>query len=358
MRPEEHPNRADGGVPRWPALTLDELADALASPTRARALLAWLYAQRPLPERLPAAVDGIARPVWQRFVADHQWRAPVVRERRRAADGTTKYAFDLGDAVVEAVRIPTRGRSAVCLSSQAGCTRRCVFCATQTLGFQRNLEAHEIVLQFLAARAEEDAVAPVRNVVFMGMGEPMDNLDAVLRAVRVLTQSPAPELRWQSVTVSTAGVLPGMRRFLAECPASLALSLNATTDALRARLMPHGRVWPIAALLALLREDAVTSPRRVHFIEYVLFAGLNDGDADADRLVALLADVRARINLIPHNPFPGSELAAPAPERVLAFQARIRARGRRCYVRWPRGRDIAAACGQLALTTTPPRPGW
>jgi 23S rRNA (adenine2503-C2)-methyltransferase len=179
------------------------------------------------------------------------------------------------------------------------------------------------------------------------MGEPMDNLDEVLRAVRVLTQRPAPQLRAQSVTVSTSGVLPGMRRFLRESAASLALSLNATTDDLRSRLMPHGRVWPIADLLGLLRADAARRPQRECFVEYVLFAGLNDALADADRLVALLDGVGARINLIPHNPFPGSELRAPPADRVRAFHARIAAEGRRAFVRWPRGRDIAAACGQL-----------
>ncbi len=207
-----------------------------------------------------------------------------------------------------------------------------------------------MVMQVLVARAEADVAAPVRNVVFMGMGEPMDNLDEVLRAVAVLTQSPAPELKRQSVTVSTAGVLPGMRRFLAECSASLALSLNATTDEVRTRLMPHGRAWPIAALLDLLRADADANPGRLHFIEYVLFDGLNDGDDDADRLVRLLDGVRSRVNLIPHNPFPGSAYRAPSAARVLAFQERIVGQGRRCHVRWPRGSEIAAACGQLALS--------
>src|SRR5207302_8062497 len=134
-------------------------------------------------------------------------------------------------ATVETVRIPSRGRHTVCISSQAGCTRRCVFCATQTLGFKRHLSAEEMIFQFMVAKG--------RNVVFMGMGEPMDNLDAVLRAVEVLTQSPLPQLRARSVTVSTSGVLPGMQRFLAESKASLALSLNATTDQTRALLMPH-----------------------------------------------------------------------------------------------------------------------
>jgi 23S rRNA (adenine2503-C2)-methyltransferase len=190
------------------------------------------------------------------------------------------------------------------------------------------------------------------------MGEPMDNLDQVLRAVTVLTQPPL-QLRAQRVTVSTSGVLPGMRRFLAESSASLALSLNATTDETRRQLMPQTRMWPIAALLGALRDDARRAPARVHFIEYVLFAGVNDTDADADRLVALLDGIAARVNLIPHNPHPGSPLAPPSPERLLAFQRRVAGQGVRCLVRWPRGRAIAAACGQLALAApaaVTPRP--
>lgn len=335
--------------PRFPALDLDELATALGGATRARGVVRWLYAERPVPARLPDAVPGVATAAWRAFAGAADWRPPRVVGRRASADGTTKYALDFDGTTVETVRIPSTGRSTVCVSSQAGCTRRCVFCATQTLGFVRQLRADEMVGQFLVARAEAPTAAPARNVVFMGMGEPMDNLDEVLRAVRVLTQGPAPQLRARSVTVSTSGVLPGMARFLRESDASLALSLNATTDATRAALMPHDRVWPIAALLDLLREDARARPRRLTFVEYVLFAGVNDTDADADRLAALLDGIPARVNVIPHNPFPGSTLAAPSAARMLAFQARLVARGRRCMVRRPRGREIAAACGQLVL---------
>jgi 23S rRNA (adenine2503-C2)-methyltransferase len=338
---------------RLPGLTVDELGAELGSTARARGVLRWLYAQPAVPVALPARIAGVSERAWADFVGRVEWAPPTVVERRRSADGTAKYALGFADAIVETVRIPARGRSTVCVSSQAGCTRRCVFCATQTLGFRCHLTADEMVAQFLVARAEADADAPARNVVFMGMGEPMDNLDEVLRAVRVLTQAPAPQLRAQSVTVSTSGVLPGMRRFLRECPASLALSLNATTDETRARLMPHTRTWPIDQLLGLLRADAPRNPRRLHFIEYVLFDGVNDSDADADRLVRLLDGVPARINLIPHNPVFGSDLRAPSPARLLAFQARVVAQDRVCLVRWPRGREIAAACGQLVLATSP-----
>ena len=332
---------------RLPALFVDELAVALRSRARALAALRWLHAARPVPAELPARVDGVGGRAWDALRAAVEWRPPAVVARQGSPDGTTKYALAFGATTVETVRIPGPGRSTVCVSSQAGCTRRCTFCATATLGFERQLGADEIVHQVMLARAEGPAAPPVTNVVFMGMGEPMDNLDAVLRAVRVLAQAPAPQLRVPAITVSTAGVLPGIRRFLRECPASLALSLNATDDETRARLMPHGRTWPIADLVATLRDDAVRHPRRVHFIEYVLLEGVNDTDRDAARLVVLLAGVRARVNLIAHNPFAESPFRTPSVARVLAFQARVAAGGVRCFVRWPRGREIAAACGQL-----------
>jgi len=182
---------------------------------------------------------------------------------------------------VETVLIPGPGRSTVCVSSQSGCTRHCQFCATATLGFTRPLAAGEIVLQYLVARAAAPREDPARNVVFMGMGEPMDNLDAVLAAVNRLTDEGAPRLSAANVTVSTSGVVPGMERFLRECPAHLALSLNATTDAQRERLMPHNKVWPIAALLDTLRVDHGRGSGRRYFIEYVLWEGVNDSDADS-----------------------------------------------------------------------------
>jgi 23S rRNA (adenine2503-C2)-methyltransferase len=332
-----------------PGLTLTELATALKSRQRALEVLKWLSTQRAFDGSLPDEVPGVSHRVWQPFRATHRFAKVLVRERSTSVDGTTKYALDVDGAVVETVRIPARGRSTICVSSQAGCTRKCVFCATKELGFIRHLKAEEMVAQYLLARAEAPADHPARNVVFMGMGEPMDNLDEVLRAVEVLTQSPFPQLRQQSVTVSTSGVLPGMARFLKESKASLALSLNATTDEVRTRVMPQNKAWPIDALMAVLRDAAKVDPERLTFIEYVLFKDVNDTDADADRLVELLRAVPSRVNLIPYNPFPGTGLETPSEARVMAFHARVMAQGQRCMVRWPRGREIAAACGQLVL---------
>lgn len=337
----------------FPALTLDELTTQLGSRTRAVETLKWVCAQKTFTPELPESIPGVSHRIWAPFAKRHHQVVPKVTERQESPDGTVKYAFDLAGTSVETVRIPARGRSTICISSQAGCTRRCTFCATKELGFLRQLKAEEMIAQYLWARAEAPAAQPATNVVFMGMGEPMDNLDEVLHAVEVLTQSPAPQLRQASVTVSTSGVLPGLKRFLAESNASLALSLNATTDEVRAQIMPQTKIWPIASLLDALREDAARRQnRRSYFIEYVLFGGLNDTDADADRLVELLKDIPSRVNLIPYNPFPGTGLETPTVERVTQFHRRVVDQGLLTLVRWPRGREIAAACGQLVLSSS------
>lgn len=330
-------------------LTLDELTLELKSRTRAIEVLKWLYAQPSVPSVLPGVIAGVSHKVWGPFVERTPVACPRVTERQEAEDGTTKYALEFDGTSVETVRIPAKGRSTVCISSQAGCTRKCVFCATKELGFIRQLKAEEMVAQFMVARAEAPAAQPAKNVVFMGMGEPMDNLDEVLRAVEVLTQSPVPQLRAEAVTVSTSGVVPGMQRFLTESKGSLALSLNATTDETRTRLMPQNKIWPIDAMMQVLRDAALVSPKRHTFVEYVLFDGVNDSDADADRLVALLQGIPSRVNVIPYNPYPGTGLTTPSRERMMAFHARVAAQGQLCLIRWPRGRDIAAACGQLVL---------
>lgn len=329
-------------------LPLADLASLLGSRTRALAARKWLFTTRPLPSTLPPRLAGVRRGAWDALRDAAPLPAWRLAQRQQAPDGTTKLALALGAATVETVLIPSAGRTTVCVSSQAGCTRHCRFCATATLGFSRNLTAGEIVLQYAVARAEAPPDRPARNVVFMGMGEPMDNLDEVLTALKILTEESAPRLSWSHVTVSTSGVLPEMRRFLKESRAHLALSLNATTDEQREGLMPHNRVWPIAALMAALHEDQALGSGRRYFIEYVLWQDVNDTDEDARRLVALLAGLPAHVNLIPHNAFAGSFLRAPSDERVLAFQSLVQAGGVRCLVRWPRGRQIAAACGQLA----------
>ncbi|HEY3446688.1 MAG TPA: 23S rRNA (adenine(2503)-C(2))-methyltransferase RlmN [Myxococcales bacterium] len=330
-------------------LTLAELTGLLDSRARALAALRWLHESEPVPTSLPERIPGVAPEAWAKVREACELSLPRIAVRQAASDGTVKYAFEAAaDAArFESVLIPADGRSTLCVSSQAGCSRRCAFCATARLGLTRNLTAGEIVAQFLLAKSDAPQGSPLRNVVFMGMGEPFDNLDEVLRAVEILTQPPAPSLGASHVTVSTSGVLPGMERFLRECQAHLALSLNATTDAQRAELMPQTRQWPIAELMGLLRRSCEGSDR-LFFVEYVILDGFNDADDDARRLVELLQGIRARVNLIPHNAFEGCGYGPAKRERILAFQKIVHEGGVRCLLRSSRGEDIDAACGQLA----------
>lgn len=336
--------------PTLPGLPFSELTAILGSKSRALAARRWLF-DGPPPTDLPERIPGVAPEPWARLLSQVTLPPWSLGERLASDDGTVKYAVCFGDATVETVLIPARGRSTVCLSSQAGCTRRCRFCATATMDFTRGLSAGEIVLQYAIARSEAPAHAPARNIVFMGMGEPMDNLDNVLAAIERLCEEGEPRLASEHITVSTSGIVPGMRRFLREGRGHLALSLNATNDTLRTKLMPHNKTWPVAELLEVLREDYRAASGRRYFIEYVLFDGINDTDADADALVGLLSGLPTHVNLIPFNPLADLPFAPSPLTRVLAFRKIVHDGGVRCLIRRPRGRDVAAACGQLALTS-------
>lgn len=336
---------AASSSPTLVGLRFPELARRLGSETRAKVAMRWLY-ETGLPDALPESLPGVSQKAWTALRRDVGLPSCSVLAERRAPDGTTKLALQFGEAKVESVLIPGPQRSTVCISSQAGCTRSCAFCATAKLGFSRNLSAAEIVGQYLVTQRLAPVGKPARNVVFMGMGEPLDNLENVLEAVELLIQSPYPALSPAHVTVSTSGVVPAMRKFLTRSRAGLALSLNATTDEVRERVMPHNKLWPIAELMETLRTHANGAEV---FIEYVLFEGINDTEADADRIPELLQGIPARINVIPFNGDGADGFRPPTDEQVTTFQKRVARSGIRTLVRWPRGREIDAACGQLAL---------
>jgi 23S rRNA (adenine2503-C2)-methyltransferase len=329
------------------ALTVADLKEHLGSDTRA---LAFRRAVTVSPlDTLPAKVPGVSEAVLGPLRASLILPQARVVSTLEAEDGTTKWeiAFANGQRA-ESVLIPSKTRATVCVSSQSGCTRACAFCATATIGFRRNLTAGEIVRQYLMARgAAEAAGLEASNVVFMGMGEPLDNLDAVLAASRSLIDV-FPGLSPRRVTVSTSGVVPKMKRFLRESRVSLALSLNASTDEVRTRVMPHNRTWPLASIMGALREAHAERPRR-YFVEYVQLPGVNDSADDASRVAELLRGLDVHVNVIPHNPFPGSPFRAPSREETLRFHGQVKAQGLAGIIRWPRGRDVAGACGQLAL---------
>jgi 23S rRNA (adenine2503-C2)-methyltransferase len=273
--------------------------------------------------------------------------------RAAAADGTVKWRLRAADGVaVEAVLIPhARGRATVCVSSQAGCALGCRFCATGILGPGRDLTTAEIVDQVvLAAREAAGAGRRLTNVVFMGMGEPMQNLGAVLPACEELHDPRGLGLSPRRIAISTVGWVPGiaeLSRF--RLPVRLAVSLHAADDETRGRLMPINARYPVASLLAACRRYSDTTGRRV-VIEYLLLDGVNDAPADARRLAGLLRDGRFHVNLIEYNPTAGPFRASP-PERREAFAAVLAAEGIVPSIRRSRGADIAAACGQLALAS-------
>ena len=312
---------------------------------RAAQILHWLY---------PGRTDDFDRmtnlsAALRRELAD-EFRAPrpACLTRTHAADGTEKYLFGLADGSrIESVLIPSPTRRTLCVSSQAGCGMGCRFCATAALRPARNLTAAEIVGQVWEVRARRPADEAPTNVVFMGMGEPLANYDALLKAVTILTAAWGFALPPRRVTVSTVGLAPQMERLLADTKVNLTVSLGATTDGLRTRLMPVNRRYPLTRLLAACRTAAAGARTRITFA-YTLLDGINDAAADAKRLVSLLHGVRAKVNLIPFNDFPGAPFRPAPRKRMLEFRHLLIARGIHASIRESRGQDVQAACGQLA----------
>ncbi len=284
--------------------------------------------------------------------------------QRSNEDGTRKLRLLTSDGLsLESVLIPNDERGLTqCISSQIGCALTCQFCATAKLGFERNLHAWEIVDQVRQARrllADEAQLdggtwAPrITNLVYMGMGEPLHNFNHVRDSLSILTDPHGTPLAKRRITLSSAGLVPAIQRFVDDGLADdfgLAISLNATIDAVRETIMPINRRWNIDALLEVLRS--VPTKNRPLTFEYVLLAGINDSDSDAKRLIRLIHGLRCHINLIPFNENPHSDFRAPTRERIEGFTAILRRSRTPCYLRQPRGRDIDAACGQLALKKT------
>lgn len=266
----------------------------------------------------------------------------------RSADGTRKLLVALGDGeAIESVIIPAGERVTLCLSSQAGCAMACEFCATALMGLHRNLTAAEILGQIAAARRELEPGEQLTNYVFMGMGEPLANYPRLARALSIMTSPWGMGISPRRVTVSTVGLVPAMERLLAEFPSvNLAVSLHATTDELRDRLAPINKRYPLKRLIDACRGLPIKRRDRVTF-EYVMLAGVNDSSADARRLVRLLGQLKAKVNLIIFNPFPGAPFAPSARAAVEGFQAILRQGNLTATIRESRGQDIAAACGQL-----------
>ena len=289
-------------------------------------------------------------------------RLPEIVSRQVSADGTRKYLLRIaGGHEVEAVYIPEETRGTLCISSQVGCTLTCSFCHTGTQKLVRNLTAAEIVGQVMVARddlgewpvpgAPKDETRLISNVVLMGMGEPLYNFDAVRDAMRVVMDGEGLSLSRRRITLSTSGVVPEIARTAQEIGCLLAVSFHATTDEVRDRLVPINKRWNIKTLLDALREyPRLSNSERITF-EYVMLKDVNDSDADARRLVKLIAGIPAKINLIPFNEWPGAPYERSDWARIEAFSDIVHKAGYASPIRTPRGEDIMAACGQLKSAT-------
>ncbi|KGE04992.1 23S rRNA (adenine(2503)-C(2))-methyltransferase RlmN [Pseudohaliea rubra] len=338
------------GMPRpWLASWFEEIGEKAF---RAQQLLKWMHHEGVTDF---AAMTNLSKALRDRLAAIAEVRPPEVASQSDSTDGTRKWLVRVdGGALVETVLIPDGDRATLCVSSQVGCSLDCKFCSTGKQGFQRNLTAAEIVGQlwlaidsYKAFKAGKDRV--VTNVVFMGMGEPLLNFDNVVAAMNLMMDDFGYGISKRRVTLSTSGVLPALDELHRYTEASLAISLHAPNDALRSRIVPINKRYPVAELLASARRyiDAQSDTKRVVTIEYTLLAGVNDQPEHARELVALLADYPCKVNLIPFNPFPNSGFERPSGNAVSRFWKVLVDAGLRVTVRTTRGDDIDAACGQL-----------
>jgi 23S rRNA (adenine2503-C2)-methyltransferase len=337
-------------------------------PFRARQVMRWVHRNG---ESDFAAMSDLAKPLRESLAAHARVQVPQVVSDRTAADGTRKWLIDVGTSAVETVFIPEATRGTLCISSQAGCTLDCQFCSTGKQGFNRNLTTAEIIGQlWLATKALGAASRPalgaeprgsiggerggeqderrISNVVMMGMGEPLLNYDAVLPALNLMLDDNAYGLSRRRVTVSTSGIVPMIDRLREDCPVALAVSLHASNDALRDRLMPINRKYPLQALLAACRRYLERAPRDFITFEYVMLAGVNDSLDNARELVRLVEDVPCKFNLIPFNPFPRAGFERSGADTIRRFSQYLNEAGIVTTTRKTRGDDIDAACGQLA----------
>ena len=329
-------------------------------PYRGAQIYHALYAERRFAF---AAMTNLPAALRDRLVRIASIELPRIIRTHRSDDGTVRFVLALGPeagepaeeqslqkpATIETVFMPEENRQTICISTQAGCAVDCHFCLTATLGLIRNLTAGEIIGQVLIALDQNrDALKPQTNVVLMGQGEPLLNFEPVLAALRILLDPSAMAISPKHVTLSTSGIVPGIERLACEkIRPKLAISLNASSDAQRNEIMPINRKYPIAELLEACRGYPLR-PWEHLTIEYVLLGGFNDSVDDARRLAKLLANLRVKVNLIPWNPG-DLPYQKPDPARIESFRKILTDKGMKAFVRYSRGQDVMAACGQLAL---------
>ena len=326
------------------------LAARSEKPFRARQLMQWIY-QRSVDDF--DEMTDLSKSLRARLKADAEIVPPKVQARHDSNDGCVKWLFTSGAGqAVETVFIPEADRGTLCISSQVGCALDCAFCATGAQGFNRNLTSAEIIGQVRHAIRElprrDNGEPAITNVVFMGMGEPLANYRNVVPVLELLVSDWSYGMSRRRVTVSTSGIVPHIDKLADDCNVALAVSLHAPNDELRNQIVPINKLHPISTLLDACWEYAAKRSNRFITFEYVMLRGVNDSLTHANQLVTLLKNKPAKINLIPFNPFPGTEFKRSSAETIRAFQDRLRSRGLVATTRRTRGDDIDAACGQLA----------
>lgn len=339
---------SEHGLPNLRDMTLEEIEGFIAAggkeKYRARQIMKWLYRQgavsfdemTDLAKDLRIALTGLAR-IGQ----------PDVEAIQTSSDTTKKILFRLEDGLfIESVLIPGKNHWTICISTQAGCRMGCRFCLTGQGGLKRNLQASEITSQITILQRTLPEGPQIRNIVLMGMGEPLDNYDAVLKAVRIITSDYGLGFSNRKVTLSTCGLAPMIARLGSDVCINLAISLNAPDNEKRCDLMPVNRKYPLEKLLDACRNYPMPGRRMLTF-EYILMAGVNDSARDANKLIALLKGLHCKLNLIAFNEYPGSAYKTPSQESVSAFQQILLKNHYTAILRASKGRDILAACGQL-----------
>ncbi len=319
-------------------------------PFRAKQIMQWIY-QRAVDDF--DLMTDLSKSLRAELQASADFVPPKVLQRFDSTDGCVKWLFSSGSGqAVETVFIPEADRGTLCISSQVGCALDCSFCATGAQGFNRNLSSAEIIGQVRHAIAElprrSNGEAAIGNVVFMGMGEPLANYRNVVPVLELLVSDWAYGMSRRRVTVSTSGIVPHINKLADDCNVALAVSLHAPNDELRDQIVPINKLHPISTLLDACWKYAEKRSNRFITFEYVMLRGVNDSIAHANQLAELLKDRPAKVNLIPFNPFPGTEFKRSSADTIRHFQSRLRERGLVATTRRTRGDDIDAACGQLA----------
>lgn len=333
---------------------LIDYAESLGQPAfRGKQIMGWLY--RPGINEFSQMTDlaKVFRKLLEENAYISQFSDTIIE---KASDGCVKFGFRLDDGhLIESVLIPEPDRNTLCISSQVGCAMGCTFCLTGTMGFTRNLTPAEIVNQicsvrdYLLAQAPGSLIGPdhVTNVVYMGMGEPLNNLDNVLTSLSIIMEQKGLDISGRKITVSTCGIVPKIREFGEKSPVNLAISLHATNDAVRSSLMPVNKRYPLDELLAACRDFPMPKRKRIMF-EYTLLQGINDSKADARELARKLRGIPCKINLLAYNESVALPFSSPPRDKLLSFQKILIDAHYTVFIRNSRGTDISAACGQLA----------